>query len=367
MGWGQAGALMTVLRSPSELLSFIAGGLDDTALGVVVGSPAVVVDLSNGFETQDMLRITKLLSTMPVVLIGISHSGPIDGSAIVGLDVALCSGVDASSPWVSCGNELDETLSALIAAIEASPEASVALGQLLRVGEQSSASEAVIAESWVYSLLQGGDTYSRWLESRSTRTLRPRPDNSVVIVRRSEDVLSITLDRPEVHNAYGTRMRDELVEAFRLVDADPTIAKVMLRGTGPSFCSGGDLDEFGTAPAPVMAHSVRTSRNAGIALAAIADRVEVVVHGNCVGAGVELPAFASRVVAHSRTSFLLPEIAMGLVPGAGGTSSIPRRIGRHRTAYFGLSGLPITAQTALSWGLIDAIDNSRFETAEMAR
>ena len=70
-------------------------------------------------------------------------------------------------------------------------------------------------------------------------------------------------------------------------------------------------------------------------------------------------------MAHSETSFLLPEIAMGLVPGAGGTASIPRRIGRHRTAYFGLSGRPITAETALSWGLIDAIDNSRFETGQV--
>ncbi|MCX6510146.1 MAG: enoyl-CoA hydratase/isomerase family protein [Actinobacteria bacterium] len=358
---------MTVLRSPSELLAFIAGGLDDTALGVVVGSPAVVVDLSEPFETQDLLRISSLLSTMPVVLIGISDGGPIDGSAIVGLDVALCSGDDASAPWVSCGNSLDKTLSELISAIEASPDASVALGQLLRVGERSSASEAVIAESWVYSLLQGGDTHSRWLDARSTRTARPRPDSSVVLVERNDNVLSITLDRPEVHNAYGTRMRDELVEAFRLVGADPTIVNVVLRGTGPSFCSGGDLDEFGTAPAPVMAHSIRTSRNAGIALAAIADRVEVVIHGSCVGAGVELPAFAARVIAHSETSFLLPEIAMGLVPGAGGTSSIPRRIGRHRTAYFGLSGRPISADTAMSWGLIDAIDNSRFEVAEVAR
>jgi enoyl-CoA hydratase/carnithine racemase len=355
---------MTALRSPSELLAFIADGLDDTALGVVVGSPAVVVDLSEPFETQDLLRSTALLSTLPVVVIGISRCGPIDGSAIVGLDVALCSGDDASAPWISCGNALDETLSELISKIEASPDASVALGQLLRVGERSSASEAVIAESWVYSLLQGGDMYSRWLDARSTRTPRSRPDSSVVLIERNDNVLSITLDRPEVHNAYGTRMRDELVEAFRLVGADPTITKVIVRGAGPSFCSGGDLDEFGTAPAPVLAHSIRTSRNAGIALATIADRVEVVVHGSCVGAGVELPAFATTVVAHSETSFLLPEIAMGLVPGAGGTSSIPRRIGRHRTAYFGLSGLPITAETALSWGLIDAIDNSRFETAE---
>jgi len=174
----------------------------------------------------------------------------------------------------------------------------------------------------------------------------------------SDHVAVITLDRPEVRNAYGTRMRDELVEALELVDLDPSIDRAVVRGNGPAFCSGGDLDEFGTAPAPVSAHLVRTSRNAGIVLTRVADRVEFHVHGPCVGAGVELPAFASRVIATPDATFRLPEIAMGLVPGAGGTSSIPRRIGRHRTAVMALLGTPIDATTALLWGLIDGIDVS---------
>ena len=58
----------------------------------------------------------------------------------------------------------------------------------------------------------------------------------------------------------------------------------------------------------------------------------------CLGAGVELPAFAARVVAHANTSFALPELEMGLVPGAGGTVSLPRRIGRQRTAWLALTG-----------------------------
>jgi enoyl-CoA hydratase/carnithine racemase len=256
---------------------------------------------------------------------------------------------------------LNESVAALVASIAASPDAAMGLTQLLRVSEHSSAAEAVVAESWVYSLLQGGERYLTWLAGRSSHTPRPRPEHSVVNVQRSGDELRITLNRPEVHNAYGARMRDELVEAFRLVDVDQTISRVVLCGNGPSFCSGGDLDEFGTAPAPVEAHSIRTRRNAGIALSAIAQQVEVHVHGACIGAGVELPAFASRVIAHPDTTFLLPEISMGLVPGAGGTSSIPRRIGRHRAAYFGLCGQPIDVTTAMAWGLIDAVDAQVFE------
>ena len=352
--------MMRVL-TPSELLAVIADGLDDGALPSLEGSPSVVIDLGQPFERDDLRRVTRVLATAPVILIGLSSDGPIDEPATDELDILLCGGDGVARPWIGCGSGLVETVQALCASIADSPDASVALAQLLRVGSASSATEAIIAESWVYSLLQGGRRYAQWLDSRSSRTPRPRPRSAVVRLERVGDVLHVILDRPEVHNAFGTRMRDELVEAFRLADIDQTLVSVVVRGEGPSFCSGGDLDEFGTAPSPVEAHSVRTTRNAGVALVAIADRVEMLVHGTCVGAGVELPAFAARVVAHSATTFRLPEISMGLVPGAGGTSSIPRRIGRQRATYFCLSGGPIDARSALQWGLVDEIDDSRFD------
>ena len=87
------------------------------------------------------------------------------------------------------------------------------------------------------------------------------------------------------------------------------------------------------------------------------DIVRVRVHGACIGAGIELPAFAGRISAHPDTLFQLPELAMGLLPGAGGCVSIPRRIGRHRTAYMVFLGERFNAQQALSWGLIDAIED----------
>jgi len=71
---------------------------------------------------------------------------------------------------------------------------------------------------------------------------------------------------------------------------------------------------------------------------------------------MELPAFAATVLADPGTTFRLPELAMGLIPGAGGTASLPRRIGRHRTAWMGLTGLPIDAATALEWGLVDGLE-----------
>jgi enoyl-CoA hydratase/carnithine racemase len=81
------------------------------------------------------------------------------------------------------------------------------------------------------------------------------------------------------------------------------------------------------------------------------------LHGACVGSGIELPAFAATVLAEPSTVVSLPEVSLGLIPGAGGTVSLPRRIGRHRTARLALTGDRIDAATALEWGLVDAIED----------
>jgi enoyl-CoA hydratase/carnithine racemase len=79
------------------------------------------------------------------------------------------------------------------------------------------------------------------------------------------------------------------------------------------------------------------------------------LHGSCLGAGIELPAFAGRVVAADNTVIGLPEGGLGLIPGAGGTVSIPRRIGAARTLDLIISGRQLDAVTAAQWGLVDEV------------
>ena len=129
-------------------------------------------------------------------------------------------------------------------------------------------------------------------------------------------------------------------------------------GEGPSFSAGGDLDEFGTANDPATAHLVRITASPAAVLHRIRDRVTARVHGACIGAGIELPAFASRIIARQDAVFGLPEVAMGLIPGAGGTVSIPHRIGRQHALWFAISGHRLNATSALAWGLGDAIDET---------
>jgi enoyl-CoA hydratase/carnithine racemase len=89
---------------------------------------------------------------------------------------------------------------------------------------------------------------------------------------------------------------------------------------------------------------------------AAGDRTTAYLHGPCVGSGIELAAFCGTVRAQPDTTISLPEVRLGLIPGAGGTVSLPRRIGRQNTAWLALSGRAIDAATALDWGLVDALE-----------
>jgi hypothetical protein len=246
------------------------------------------------------------------------------------------------------GNLADDDVASTL---ERSPRAADACVRLL-TGSPASVEDGLVAESLAYAGLQAGPEFARWLNQRGPATPAPSPDP--VRLERDGDHLTITLHRPEVHNAVDVALRDALVEALALLAADPSLVAT-LEGDGPSFCSGGDLREFGTFPNPAAAHAIRMERLPARALAAVADRVTARVHGHCVGAGAELAAFCHRVIADPGTTFRLPEVAMGLVPGQGGTVSLPRRIGAQRTAWLALSGRPIDAATALAWGLVDQI------------
>jgi hypothetical protein len=337
-----------------DALEVLGSGLDDARVGLLGDRPLLAVQL-DGARHDDLRRLAAAVRTAPVVVVGVTAGAALDPSdRFDPFDVLLCADGAAGvpRPWVAAD------LEPLERAVHASPEASVALVQLLRVSNPIDVREAVVAESFVYSLLQTGEHHRGWLADRRPAAGRPPTEQAVVRLDRTGDTLTVVLDRPDVRNAYSARMRDELVAALHVAVADPTV-RVELRGAGPDFCSGGDLDEFGTTPSPTAAHLIRTTRNAGLVLAHLAERTDAFVHGHCVGAGVELPAFCARVVASPDATFRLPEVAMGLVPGAGGTASIPRRIGRQRTAHLALTGDELDAAAALAWGLVDAIAADR--------
>lgn len=244
----------------------------------------------------------------------------------------------------------------IVEAIRESPLAASVLVQLLRATEHLPVTDALYAESLAYATLQAGPEYRRWLAGRAPAPAAVRDAGPAVVVERRDGELSVALNRPSSRNAISVEVRDALVEAFQLVLADDTLRRVTLSGRGKCFSVGGDLAEFGQVSDPATGHAIRMLALPARFLAACADRVEARVQSACIGAGVELPAFARRVVASRNAFFQLPELAMGLLPGAGGTVSLPRRIGRQRAAWLMLSGERIGARTALEWGLVDAIE-----------
>jgi enoyl-CoA hydratase/carnithine racemase len=222
----------------------------------------------------------------------------------------------------------------------------------------------VITESLAYSTLQAGPEFARWLAERGPARLPDIPDP--VQAERDGDVLYVRFNRPQRHNAFSTDARAALLEGLEVARVDPSISDVVLSGNGASFCSGGDLAEFGTFADPASAHLARTRYSPALVLDELTARLghgcRAEVHGQVLGSGLEMAAYCGWVRARQDAVLGLPELGLGLIPGAGGTVSITRRIGRWRTAYLVLSGQRIDAATALQWGLVDEVTDSNRRT-----
>ncbi len=257
---------------------------------------------------------------------------------------------------VTVGSVAD-TLAELTRRCQRWPHASGVCDDVLRaVDPAGPALAGVLTESLAYSTLQAGPEFARWLAERGPAGTPGLADP--VLVRRDGDTLCITFNRPQRHNAFSTDARAALLEALTVAQLDPSVTGIVLSGNGPSFCSGGDLGEFGTFADPASAHLARTRHSPALALDALSTRLgrscRAEVHGRVVGSGLEMAAFCGGVEARDDSVFGLPELGLGLIPGAGGTLSVTRRIGRWRTAYLVLSGCTIDAETARAWGLVDA-------------
>ncbi len=302
----------------------------------LTGEGALVVDLASADAAGMPAEALDRLALLPAVSIGIGRG---DHAAAERVDVRV---------------DDEESAARVVEATARSPLASVALAQLLRRSAFLPVEQAILAESLVYSTLQSGPEFAAWLAGHQRREA-PVSSEPAVRIEREGGRVELRLNRPEKRNAFSAEVRDALCEALLFVLRDETVSSVEWSGEGPAFCSGGDLDEFGTFPDPATAHTIRSTRSAGILLVACADRVHARLHGACIGAGIELPALCRRVSAAPDAFFALPEVGMGLVPGAGGTASLPRRIGRQRTAWLALTGERIDAETALAWGLVDEI------------
>ena len=173
-----------------------------------------------------------------------------------------------------------------------------------------------------------------------------------LLFQKDGAVAHISLNRPQVVNAYNIQMRDDFSEALSAVQLDQEVRALLITGEGRGFCAGADLTEFGSAPSQVIARQVRWERDIWGQLVNLDKPVVAAVHGYCIGSGLEIALLCDLRIAAAGTVFALPEVQLGMIPAAGGTQTLPRSAGRSQALDLLLPGRRIQAEEALTMGLV---------------
>ncbi|MCX4148613.1 3-hydroxyacyl-CoA dehydrogenase NAD-binding domain-containing protein [Paraburkholderia madseniana] len=180
-------------------------------------------------------------------------------------------------------------------------------------------------------------------------TLNPSAD--VVTRELRGKVLLVTIDHAPV-NALSADVRRGLLAAIEAADADKAVEAVLIVGAGRNFIAGADIREFGKPPVPPSLPDVCNR------IEACAKPVVAAIHGAALGGGLEVALAAHYRLAVDGAKLGLPEVQLGLLPGAGGTQRMPRLIGAPAALDLILSGRHAGAKEALALGLIDRFGSS---------
>ncbi|MDA9414185.1 3-hydroxyacyl-CoA dehydrogenase [Bradyrhizobium sp. CCBAU 25360] len=172
--------------------------------------------------------------------------------------------------------------------------------------------------------------------------------SEVVKLERHDEVGLVTVNSPPV-NALSAAVRGGILECIKAAIADPAIKGIVLTCTGRTFIAGADITEFGKPPKPPALNDV---------LAEIENSPKLVVaaiHGTALGGGLEVALACHFRVAAKEAKLGLPEVKLGLLPGAGGTQRLPRAVGPELAVKMIVGGDPIGTAEALKNGLIEEI------------
>lgn len=179
---------------------------------------------------------------------------------------------------------------------------------------------------------------------------------AVRVEDQPNDVLLVVLDRPEVANAFDTRMGLELCELFERLRAEQRYRCVVVTGAGDrAFCAGADLKERNSlsddqwrSQHQVFERMFRGVRDCPIPVVAA-------VNGAAYAGGLELVLHCDFAYASTAAKFALTEVALGIMPGGGGTQTLPRVAGERRAKELILSARPFSAEEAFAWGVVNRL------------
>ena len=188
--------------------------------------------------------------------------------------------------------------------------------------------------------------------------------NDVVLYHAENGVATITLNRPDQRNAINPEVCDAVRAAFDQVEADPQVRAAILTGAGKLFCAGMDLKAFAGGSGDTILFGqygfggfVKRPRTKPVIAA---------VEGAALAGGFEMMLACDMVIAGASTQFALPEVRIGLIPGAGGAVRLPVSVPRVRANEILLTGQPFSAADAADWGVINRVtaDGTALQTAQ---
>ena len=182
---------------------------------------------------------------------------------------------------------------------------------------------------------------------------------SVVDLDISGDIAVVTVNSPPV-NALSADVRDGLDGAFKAIAGNAAVKGVVLVCAGRTFIAGADISEFGKPPRGASLHAVQDAME-GAAVPVVA-----AIHGTALGGGLEVALCAHYRVSDAKAKFGLPEVKLGLLPGAGGTQRLPRIVGAAKALSMVTSGAQMNAKDALAAGLVDEIVDGDLTTGAIA-
>ena len=177
-----------------------------------------------------------------------------------------------------------------------------------------------------------------------------------IILEKKSSILTITLNRPDILNAYNIQMRDEMWQALLAIKDDQEVKVIILKGAGEkAFCAGADLTEFTTAPSQTIARQVRRLRPIWELWASIRKPFICALHGYVIGSGLEMALLCDIRIASPEVRIRLPEVALGMLPAAGGSQTLTKLTGISTASKMLLTTNTISANEALKMGIISKI------------
>jgi 2-(1,2-epoxy-1,2-dihydrophenyl)acetyl-CoA isomerase len=189
-----------------------------------------------------------------------------------------------------------------------------------------------------------------------------------VLTTREGGVLTVTLNRPDVYNAFNAALHAALAEALAEAAA-PEVRAVVITGAGRGFCAGQDLKEFQEMPESIQERLEQTYHPNIRAIRGVEKPVIASVNGACAGAGLSLAAACDIRIASDAATFVPGFIGIGLIPDSGGSWFLHRLLGFARAFEWMTSNRKLTAAEAHAWGLVSEVveaDALPARTAELA-